>query len=298
MNYIKDLDLSVIAEVTNYGNNEVPYKASVVIVTYNTNKNLLSQNLNSLKEQTIKNFEIIIVDNSDRTNLKTIVSNYNVKYIKLKKNYGPSLARNVGIKFSKGNIIIFLDDDAIPANNFVEEHIRGHEKYDIVGLRGKSIPRTPSIYNHLASHYDLGDKPMPCPINLEGNSSFKRNVLIDIGGFDPRIEKAGGHEGLELSYRIFKVYEDKNKLIYYPNAIIFHDYSNNFSKYIKKVLRHSKYKDYITQYYPDVFKFAESYNISSTKTNKSLNLINRIKLKIIQKFASFILKIWKLLHKM
>ena len=94
---INNLDQSLIAEIEEYGNNVVLPKASVVIVTYNTNKDLLSQNLNSLKDQTITDFELLIVDNSDEINILEIVSNYNLKYIRLKKNYGALLARNVGI---------------------------------------------------------------------------------------------------------------------------------------------------------------------------------------------------------
>ena len=106
-NYIKDLDPSlIITEIINHNNNKILPEASVIIVTYNTNKKLLSQNLGSLDMQTNKDFEIIIVDNSDKADVKQIISSYRLKYIKLNKNYGLSLARNIGIKFAKGNIIL------------------------------------------------------------------------------------------------------------------------------------------------------------------------------------------------
>lgn len=297
-NHIKDLDMSIVTEVIDYGSSKALPEASIVIVTYNTGKKLLAQNLDSLSKQKKKDFEILIVDNSDKTDIKPIVSKYILKYIKLKKNYGLSLARNVGTKFARGAIVIFLDDDAIPAHNFVEKHIRAYKEYDIFGLRGKSLPRTPSIYNYLASHYDLGDQTMPCPINLEGNSSFKRDVLIEMGGFNPELQKAGGHEGTELTYRIVKKYNDKSKLVYYPNAVIYHDFSDTFVKYIKKQLRHAKYSDMLKCLFPDIFDFAGSYNFGSKKMmNKSLNLIIRIKLKVIQELVSLILKVRKLVRK-
>ena len=298
INYIKNLELDdKITEIKNTNKNELFPEASVILVAYNTNKNLLFQNLESLKKQFSKNYEIIIVDNSDNRDIKPILLGYKLKYIKLNKNYGPSLARNIGIKYAIGNIVIFLDDDAIPAHNFVAEHIRAHKKYDIFGLRGKSLPRTPIIYNYLESHYDYGNKTIPCFINLEGNSSFKRDVLVEIGGFNTKLHLAGGHEGLELTYRIISKYKDKSKLIYYPNAVIYHDYSPNFIKYLKKALRHNKYKDVIEGQFTDILKITEGYKLSPKKLKKdSPSLFFKVKMIMIPKLVSFILRAQKLLN--
>lgn len=297
-NYIKDLDQSSISEVHDYGNNNFSSKVSVVIVAYNTNGDLLLQNLNSLREQTIKEFETLIVDNSDKVNLLGIVSKYNLKYIKLEKNYGPMLARNVGVKYSSGDIVIFLDDDAVPANNFVEQHIRAYEESNILGLRGKVLPRTSSIYNNFASHYNLGNKPITCPIDIEGNSSFKRSVLIEVGGFNPKLLEVLGHEGIELTYRIICKYKDKSKLIYWPYAVIYHDYANTFIKHLKKRYRHAENADVLKLQYPGMFKFIEDYCLNSNNVGGGTpNLIDRVRLKLIQGFVLLILKVQNLIVK-
>ena len=85
------------------------------------------------------------------------------------------MGRNVEIKFAKGDIKIFLDDDAIPAQDFVEKYITAY-KYNIFGLRGKSLPRTPIIYNYLTSHYDLGDQIIHYVVNLK--MSYKNLLLV------------------------------------------------------------------------------------------------------------------------
>jgi cellulose synthase/poly-beta-1,6-N-acetylglucosamine synthase-like glycosyltransferase len=80
-NYIKSLKLDdKIIEVKNTDNKKVFPEATVIIVTYNTNQKLLSQNLDSLKKQLNNNFEIIIVDNSDKADVKQIISSYRLKY--------------------------------------------------------------------------------------------------------------------------------------------------------------------------------------------------------------------------
>ena len=286
-----------VVEIIDFNENKVLPGASVIIVTYNTNQKLLSQNLDSLKEQLNNKFEIIIVDNSDKTDVKPIVSSYSLKYIKLNKNYGLSLARNIGIKYARGNIVIFLDDDAIPANDFVEEHINAYKEHNIFGLRGKAIPRTSAIYNYLASHYDYGDQVIPCYINLEGNSSFKKDILIEVGGFDPAIQGAGGGEGLELTHRIINKCKDKNRLIYHPNAIIYHDYSHTFIKYIKKELKYTKCRDIVEGQFADIFEIVGEYKLSPKKLKKdSPSLFFRVKMIMIPKFVSFILRVQKLLN--
>lgn len=292
--YIKsfEFDEKIAKKIAYRREDDLHLVASVIIVTYNTNKKLLKQCLKSLREQTCKNFEILVVDNSNKIDLKPIISNYVNEYIKLKKNYGLSIARNLGIKFAKGEIVIFLDDDAIPDENFVFQHIKAYKEYDIYGLRGKAILRTTSIYNYLQSHYDLGEEVIPYRINLEGNSSFKRDILIEIGGFNPELEKAGGFEGNELTYRIIKKYKNKSKLIYYPYTVIYHDYSNSFLKYIKKRLRGARFKELIKSKYYDILEFKEAYPTISCKVQKeNLDLLKRIKLRIIVEISDLILRV-------
>lgn len=279
--YIKNLDESIIAEVRSNHICGISPNASVVMVTYN-NKESLLETLEALKNQTVQNFEILVIDNNDRLKITELAVKYDIKYIKLKKNYGLTVGRNVGIKYSKGEIVIFLDDDAIPANNFVEEHINAHEMYNIFGLRGKSLPKTKSIYNHLTSHYDLGEQVIHHHINLEGNSSFKRDFLIEMGGFNPELQDAGGYEGLELTYRAIAKYKDKNKFIYNPKAIIHHDFSPTFAKYIRKHLRHAKHKRILKSKFPDIFLFSQEYISHAKIKNTSLNFFEQLLLNLIK----------------
>jgi hypothetical protein len=138
---------------------------------------------------------------------------------------------------------------------------------------------------------------IPCYINLEGNSSFKKDILIEVGGFDPAIQGAGGGEGLELTHRIINKCKDKSKLIYYPNAIIYHDYSHTFIKYIKKELRYTKCRDIVECQFADIFEIVGGYELSPKKLKKdSPSLFFRVKMIMIPKFVSFILKVQKLLN--
>ena len=297
-NYLEQLDMSVIKGSVDYGLIESSPRASVVIVAYNTDESVFLECLGSLQKQTVRDFEIVVVDNSNRADVRDLASRYTLKYVKLNKNYGLTVARNVGIKFAKADIVIFLDDDAIAAGDFVAEHIRAYEKHKILGLRGKSLPRTSNVFNYLNSYGDLGEEKIGCYINLEGNSSFRKDVLVEVGGFNSELKKAGGGEGLELTYRIIQRYGDKDKVIYYPKAIIYHDYYGSFSKYARKRLRHREYKDMLRRQLPDIFEFEKSYGLRpNKKALAALSLVNRVKLQAVRGLLTLIVVARSLIRK-
>lgn len=86
---------------------------SVIVPTYNR-EGMIVRAVNSVLEQTYKNLECIIVDDGSQDNTKEVVSRIKdtrVRYIKLEKNSGPSVARNAGIRESRGSYIAFHDSD-------------------------------------------------------------------------------------------------------------------------------------------------------------------------------------------
>jgi teichuronic acid biosynthesis glycosyltransferase TuaG len=100
------------------------YLFSVVIPTYNRRVDL-ERCLNSLVEQTFKNFEVIICDNASTDDTKELIEKYNtllnLNYIVLPENSGgPARPRNTGIINAKGEWICFLDSDDWYANNKLE----------------------------------------------------------------------------------------------------------------------------------------------------------------------------------
>ena len=97
---------------------------SVVIPSYNR-KELLKRSINSVINQTIKPFEIIVVDDGSLDGTETMIRrNYDfVKFIK-QKNKGVSAARNSGIKVSSGEWICFLDSDDEWEKDKLEKQIK------------------------------------------------------------------------------------------------------------------------------------------------------------------------------
>jgi glycosyltransferase involved in cell wall biosynthesis len=263
-------------------------KASVIVVTYN-NDSLLEETLRSLERQTISEFEILILDNNDSIDIADTVSRYAASYIKLKRNFGVNVGRNVGAAYASSEIVIFLDDDAIVPADFVAAHIHAHLHLGIYGLRGKCIPKTKSIYNALAQHYDLGEQIVPFYNNLEGNSSYNRGFLLSIGGFAPKL---WGHEGIELTARAVETCGDAGRFIYYPEAVIYHDYADSFRKYFKKVLRHTRNARQLIAESDRLHPFIMGYSKLSLPQPPRLSLPNRIQLRLLRKFTNVLVRLY------
>lgn len=87
--------------------------------------------MDSLLEQTYKNFELIVVDQNDNDKVKEIVDKYvdrlDIKYIKSNKK-GLSYNRNIGIAAAQGKILAFPDDDCAYKPDTIEKAINFFEK--------------------------------------------------------------------------------------------------------------------------------------------------------------------------
>ena len=102
---------------------------SIVIPHYN-NFNILKECIESLLLITYKNYEIIIVDNCSEDNSYSLIKeNFkNLNIYKTEKNLGYSGGCNFGAKYSKGDYILFLNNDTIHSVDFIEPLINFLEK--------------------------------------------------------------------------------------------------------------------------------------------------------------------------
>jgi len=106
----------------------------------------LKKILNQLCFQTVKPFEILVINHVSDRKLCIYTSIVNTFKSKAKVrqilNRRPSLARsyNLGIKLAKGDVILFLDDNPILDHNLVEEHIKTYVKEPrVCGVQGKVV---------------------------------------------------------------------------------------------------------------------------------------------------------------
>ena len=94
---------------------------SIIIAIYNR-KDELFELLNSLTRQTDKAFEIIVVDDGSRINLRPTVELFNeslnIQFFR-KENSGPGLSRNYGARRAKNDWLVFVDSDVIVETDYI-----------------------------------------------------------------------------------------------------------------------------------------------------------------------------------
>src|SRR5438105_3126712 len=114
--------------------------ASIVIPTFNRRDRLVRV-LDALDRQTAdpKSFEVVVVDDGSKDGTFELVRDqrraYEIRAIR-QENGGPARARNTGVDAASGELLIFIDDDVVPAPELVQEHLRSHEAEKDVVVMG------------------------------------------------------------------------------------------------------------------------------------------------------------------
>jgi len=173
---------------------------SVIIPTLNRYK-YLKDVIEDLEKQDYKNFETIIVDQSDSPDKEFYKKfNINIKTI-YQEEKGQWLARNEAIMKSKGDYLLFFDDDSRVDPDWISEHLKGLDFFhaDIsagisISTVGDTVPANYSFFRW-ADQFD------------SGNALVKRNVFEKVGMFDRQFDKqrmGDGEFGLRAYLAGFK----------------------------------------------------------------------------------------------
>ncbi|MDL0121719.1 glycosyltransferase family 2 protein [Halobacterium salinarum] len=110
-------------------NNKNP-RISVVIPTYNR-RDVISRAIDSVLEQTINDFEIVIVDDGSIDETSEVVDLYNddrIRYIQHEENKGQNIARNTGLRAAEGTYISYLDSDDVLLPPHLENAVHNMEE--------------------------------------------------------------------------------------------------------------------------------------------------------------------------
>jgi len=156
---------------------------SIITPTFNSEK-FISETIQSVQNQTHKNWEMLIIDDgsSDSTIqiIKSMVAkDYRIKINSLPQNVGPAKARNVGIESAQGKYMTFLDADDIWFNDFIENSINT--------IKSTKIPFVFSSYRRSNENLEFvfSDFIVPEKVTytdiLKTNSISCLTAFIDVG---------------------------------------------------------------------------------------------------------------------
>lgn len=207
-------------------------QASVIIPTYNR-LGQLKQCLAGLEKQTLAldSFDVIVVSDgsTDGTDayLSKLATPLKLRFL-VQPNRGPAAARNLGIAEARGEIIVFIDDDIVPISELLEEHLAVHQQRGsrVVVLGPMMTPPKHELPPWVAWEQAMLEKQYAdmlagkwAPTARQfytGNTSLRREHLVDAGGFDASFRRA---EDVELAYRLA---ERGIEFFFHPGAVGYH----------------------------------------------------------------------------
>lgn len=211
---------------------------SVIVCAFNEEK-LIQSCLSGLTTQTypFDRYEVLVIDDESTDRTFEIVSDFingladNAPYIRITsiQHGGLSIARNSGIRLSKGEIIAFIDGDAVPASTWLEELIKPFLRgADYVGGR-INLLNTDSWVAKFLQHTRHRQFFGPLIFNdqcIGCNMAFRKEIFDLVGGFQENFVARGDESTLQE--RISKRFQ------YAPasDAIVLHERPNTVTRII------------------------------------------------------------------
>lgn len=227
------------------------FKPSIIIPTYNRPSEL-GNCIKSILNQTIKPFEIIIVDDGNLSELpfEKECRDAGIQYRYLKKHKpGLTESRNEGVKIATGEIIFFFDDDVVLFPDYIEEILIIYQSDNeglIGGVGGLIANSEPKKLLHLlrrivdilflvsgfdegkilpsgfATNFGVKRKPSKKKMEVDflsgGVTSFKKEIFKEFSFDNERYRNYGLGEDQDFSYRVSRKY----KLVVNPKAMLLH----------------------------------------------------------------------------
>ncbi len=212
------------------------------IITTKNNEKTLERLLQSIKKQTYKDWEIIVVDNNSTDKTKEIAKKFTEKVF----NKGPerSMQRNFGVQKARGKYVVILDSDMYLGINVAKDCLKtiNNSEYKALVIPEKTVGN-----NWLARVRRFEREMYEGDLKIEVARFFKREVFLEFGGYDINLT---GPEDYDLHYRISKKYP-----IGRANEYLYHDESDfTLIKLLQKKFYYAKAGARYANKHPELVK--------------------------------------------
>jgi glycosyltransferase involved in cell wall biosynthesis len=236
--------------------------ASVVIPTRNRPGSALETLRTVLRsDYPSDRLEVIVVDNGSGEDARLEQSDLELGEVEVRllreEAPGGSNARNAGLHAARGEIVAFCDDDVLVDRDWLAALALAFARdVRVGGAAGLTLPReleTPAQvwYEGFASAdrgldrrvLDRRDPPTDRPLfpftigdlGSGENFAFRRDLLIELGGFDPALGTATATLGGEDVEAMFRVLLADRQVVYEPRAIVRHAHQREFEQFERRV---------------------------------------------------------------
>lgn len=187
-------------------------------------------------------YEILLVDNNCTDNTRDICAAFAAAHIDVHFRYtveteqGLSAARNRGIQESQGDIIVYIDDDALVDTHYLRDYAEWFEAHpETMACGGKILPlyeteepqwMTPYTKALLTAWMDYGDRVREYPKGRYpggGNAAYRKEVFEKVGLFNTALGRKGGNlMGSEEKDIFDKMKTMGMQVLYLPTPVLHH----------------------------------------------------------------------------
>ncbi len=211
-------------------------QVSVVVPAYNAEATI-GPLLDSLQALNYPDYEVIVVNDGSVDATKEIVERYSVRLID-QRHSGASAARDAGLQAACGEIVAYVDSDVKVERDWLRNLIIPFRESRVAATTGQTIflrnDKCTSWVRSLDIERRNARRGEYTRLANGPNSAFRRDVLLEVGGFDPRWYHA---EDTEVSYRIW---EKGYRIRYVPEAIVHHVPEDDWRDFLRKRYRDAK----------------------------------------------------------
>lgn len=200
--------------------------------------------ITSVLNQTSKDFEFVIIDDSSTDNTVKVVKDFKDKRIKFYKNehwLGIPKSRNKGVKYASGKYIFFTDGDCVVSNDWIDQGLKYLKDSQCVGVEGAvyyvSKDYKPTFSDHVSENRHGG-------YYMTGSIAYKKRVFQTVGGFD---EKLNYLEDRDFAYKVLKF----GTIYFNPEMVTYHQKVTFTPKTFVKSGSNSKYRVHMFKKFND-----------------------------------------------
>ena len=235
-------------------------KYSIIVPVYNR-PDEVDELLMSLTQQTVTDFEVIIVEDGSSVTCKEVCDKYTHSldlHYYLKRNSGPGQSRNYGAERARGEYLIILDSDVVLPTGYVESLNRELEANPCDAFGGPDSAHSSFTDTQKAISYSMtsflttggirgGKKKLDKFYPRSFNMGIRRDVYQKLGGFS----KMRFGEDIDFSIRIFK---GGYKCRLFPSSWVWHKRRTDFRKFFRQVFNSGIARINLYKKYPDTLK--------------------------------------------
>ena len=231
-------------------------RISVVICTYN-GAATLRECLEGVLTLHYPNYEVVVVSDGSTDDSAQIASSYEGVMAIQTPQRGLAAARNTGMEVASGELIAYIDDDAVPDPDWLTHLAMTFASGPFAAVGGPNVlpPDSSVVAQCVANapggptHVLISDREAE---HIPGcNMAIRKAALEQIGGFDPQFRAAG--DDVDVCWRLL---DSGERIAFSPGAVVLHHRRRSIRAYLRQQRGYGKAEALLERKHPDKYSAA------------------------------------------